>query len=227
MGLVLSATVLVFAVVAGVCAASRTSRWSRSYVARTASDDPKLTVRSAWLLSSHVQMALTAALTVPVAVCAWRSVGPALGLVAIVATVTAATAGSVDAVCHRLPNRILCVGGAVLVVAELVAASASGSWEGLWGAVRGALLTGGVLLALALVPSGLGMGDFKLMAVMGAWLGWFGVAAAVAAMVLGIMIAGVPAIALLVTRRVERKTPMAYGPYLGVGALLMWFLLVL
>ena len=46
------------------------------------------------------------------------------------------------------------------------------------------------------------------------------------ALCLGSILGGLAALALLITRRIGRKDPMAYGPYLIAGALLSWPLAV-
>ena len=65
----------------------------------------------------------------------------------------------------------------------------------------------------------MGAGDVKLVAGLGGILGYplilYGV-------FWGILFGGAAALVLLVTRRVGRKDPMAYGPYLALGGWLVW-----
>ncbi|MFN0094641.1 MAG: prepilin peptidase [Dehalococcoidia bacterium] len=82
---------------------------------------------------------------------------------------------------------------------------------GLAGFVAGALLFGG---GLFVGSGGMGLGDAKLMLLIGLVVGWSEV---VTAIFLGILIAGVPAVLLLI--RGNRKAGYAYGPYLAAGAL--------
>jgi leader peptidase (prepilin peptidase)/N-methyltransferase len=70
-----------------------------------------------------------------------------------------------------------------------------------------------LVLAL-LVRGGLGMGDVKLAAAEGLLFG----KVAVEALFLGIVLGGVAAALLLVTRRAGRRATYAYGPYLVLGA---------
>jgi leader peptidase (prepilin peptidase)/N-methyltransferase len=81
--------------------------------------------------------------------------------------------------------------------------------------VIGAALTGGVLFVLAaLHPAGLGMGDVKLGAFLGAWLAWNGVLA----LVIGSFAAFVPALAIIVARgRAARKVAIPFAPFLAIG----------
>jgi leader peptidase (prepilin peptidase)/N-methyltransferase len=65
---------------------------------------------------------------------------------------------------------------------------------------------------------GMGYGDFKLLAALGAWLGW--------QMLLPIVLAaaGVGAVlglALIALRRKDRSVPMAFGPFLAAAGYLM------
>lgn len=71
---------------------------------------------------------------------------------------------------------------------------------------------------LATGKEGMGYGDFKLFAALGAWLGWKMLVplilyAAVAGAVIGI--------ALIVLRRQGRDVPMPFGPYLAVSGWLV------
>jgi leader peptidase (prepilin peptidase)/N-methyltransferase len=109
---------------------------------------------------------------------------------------------------RRVPNRLILPG----LVAALVARTAlepSPRW------VIGAALTGGVLFVLAaLHPAGLGMGDVKLGAFLGAWLAWNGVLA----LVIGSFAAFVPALAIIVARgRAARKVAIPFAPFLAIG----------
>ncbi|MGK2349656.1 prepilin peptidase [Actinomyces sp. W5033] len=140
-------------------------------------------------------------------------------------------AGSTDAVCHRLPNRLLgpaagwaaaCSGGEAVLLAL---GSAPGlALSALIGSVGAAAVLGGVCLLLALAPSGLGMGDVKLCALTGLWLGRLGWAVPVVGVVAGLLLAGSAALALMVLGRVRRDTPIALGPYLMAGAYIAWLL---
>ena len=77
------------------------------------------------------------------------------------------------------------------------------------------------LFRLATGKEGMGYGDFKLYAALGAWLGWqmllpVILLAAASGAILGIL--------LIVLRRHERGTPIPFGPYLAVAGwlVMMW-----
>ena len=68
---------------------------------------------------------------------------------------------------------------------------------------------------------GMGYGDFKLLAALGAWLGWHMLLPIVlAAALVGAMVG----IALILMRRHQRATPMPFGPFLAAAGWLamMW-----
>ncbi len=116
---------------------------------------------------------------------------------------------------HRLiPNRIVVPGTVLLLVARTVD-EPSVAW------VAGALAAGAVLLVIALIyPAGMGMGDVKLAAFLGAGLG----AAVAVALFVGFMSAFVPAAALLVRYgRAARKAAIPLGPFLALGGVVALF----
>lgn len=138
----------------------------------------------------------------------------------------------VDACCHRLPNKVLgpaaliALGGWVLVAVVRLAHGA-GTWAAavlVATCLLGGVVTGLVLLLMALVPSGLGLGDVKLGGVLGLWLAPLGGDVIASAVVGGLVLAGLAAIMLMAARRVERHHMIAMGPYLLLGALAAWFL---
>ncbi len=84
----------------------------------------------------------------------------------------------------------------------------------------GLALAGGLFLVIALIGRGaLGSGDVKLAAALGAVLGF---RLALSGLLLGVILGGVAALVLLITRRVGRKDPIAYGPYLALGTWIVW-----
>ncbi len=89
--------------------------------------------------------------------------------------------------------------------------------RGLLSAVLAAALGFGLFLLLGLLSRGaIGMGDVKLAGVIGLMTGY---PAVITALVGGIVLGGLAAGMLLLTRRADRKGTMAYAPYLAVGAI--------
>lgn len=86
----------------------------------------------------------------------------------------------------------------------------------------GILVGGGLFLAIILASGGgMGGGDMKLGAMMGAFLGWKLVLLAI---LVGVFAGGAVAIGLLVTGTKGRKDPVPFGPFLALGAVisLLW-----
>lgn len=155
----------------------------------------------------------------------WGMTADALGaaLVAVPVYALLGSAASVDAVSHLLPNRLLGTTAIWLAACGAVAVLVNpGSIRDAFRAVLCALAIGAIGLLLAFIGSGLGLGDVKLGALIGLWLGWHGVPILVASLCTGIILGGLAAFLLLLTRRAGRKSSIAYGPYLIAGALMGW-----
>ncbi|WP_194948840.1 prepilin peptidase [Actinomyces trachealis] len=217
-------------------------RYTRAYVERLearcdAADsvaEAAPAIRRQWLLSPASQLLLALVLGVITAVWSWRHGQVRDGVVAVPTLMLLGAAGSVDAVCHRLPNRLL---GAVvawlglgLAVTTVVALARGGSLAAATAtplrAVLVAAVLGGSVLLLALLRTGLGPGDVKLCGVTGLWLGQLGWSAALTGLLVGFFLASLLAAALLVTRRATLKTRIALGPALVLGAWAAWLLQV-
>lgn len=67
---------------------------------------------------------------------------------------------------------------------------------------------------------GMGHGDFKLLALFGAWLGWEFLPAII---LLSSLIGIVVGIALIVSRKHKYSSPMPFGPYLAIAGWIMFF----
>ena len=229
-----------------VLAAGPVSAWTRRYIRRPLVDDepesdedvsqarsleprPPVypTLRHPGLLAVAPQGVLALVLC---GFCAWWGTrlgvtGAALAAMPVYALL--GSAASVDAVAHLLPDRLLGAAAAWLAVCGIVAVILEPEHIHAAGrALLCALAVGGVSLLLAFIRAGLGLGDVKLCALIGLWLGWYGALMLAVALCLGSILGGLAALALLITRRAGRKDPMAYGPYLIAGALLSWPLAV-
>ncbi|MGC8121114.1 prepilin peptidase [Marinobacter sp. VGCF2001] len=92
-----------------------------------------------------------------------------------------------------------------------------------WGAVAGYLSLWSVywIFKLATGKEGMGHGDFKLLAALGAWLGWQLLPAII---LLSSLVGAVVGISLMVFRKHGREVPIPFGPYLAAAGLLsLWF----
>ena len=82
----------------------------------------------------------------------------------------------------------------------------------------GAFLGGGLFLVIAMLSrGGMGGGDIKLIAMIGAFLGW---QAVLATIFLGAFLLTLLGFTLMLLRQKGRKDPMPFGPFLAIGALL-------
>ncbi len=119
---------------------------------------------------------------------------------------------------HRIiPNRLL-LPGAVAAVAILALADPAQLPEHV---IAGAAAGGFFLLAALAYPRGMGMGDVKLAAVMGLYLG-----AAVAPALLVALVAGTVVGAVIIARKgaaAGRKTAVPFGPFLALGGVVALF----
>ncbi|SEE06368.1 prepilin peptidase [Ruania alba] len=173
---------------------------------------------SRWLRRrTHVVLAAVAGASLP-----WLDLHPVeLATLAIVAVLVALLV-TVDLAVHRLPDALAFPTAGLLVLGWFIGALVgAGSWSDLGRAVLAALAVGSGLLVLCLLtPSGLGLGDAKLGAVLALALGWFGWTPVVGAVVLAFLLGGLFAVGLLLTRRATRRTAVAFGPWLAAGAAL-------
>jgi leader peptidase (prepilin peptidase) / N-methyltransferase len=158
--------------------------------------------------------ALTAALAVAVVLTRHSASEIALGLVLVGVLVPVAL---IDLEHRIIPNKIT-LPAALGAVAIGCALAVRGVPEQL---IAGAG-AGGFLLFFALAyPRGMGMGDVKLAAVLGLFLGWSVAVAILAAVLLGTMVGS------LVMARVGveqgRRTAVPFGPFLALGGVIALF----
>jgi leader peptidase (prepilin peptidase)/N-methyltransferase len=116
---------------------------------------------------------------------------------------------------HRLIPDVIVLPGAVALLALRTIDDPSVEW------IISALVAGIVLFLIVLVyPSGLGMGDVKLSALLGAGLG----VSVVVAMFVGFFVAFVPAAILFVRHgKNARKHAIPLGPFLALGGVVALF----
>src|SRR5271166_4583961 len=158
--------------------------------------------------------ALTGALCVGAVLAHPSAEGIALS-VALILIVVPATV--IDLEYRIIPNKITAL-GAVLALAIGLALDPAGEPERL---IAGVAAGGFLLLAALAYPGGMGMGDVKLAAVMGLFLGW-----AVAPAILIALLAGVLVGAVVMARKgahAGRKTAVPFGPFLALGAVVAVF----
>jgi leader peptidase (prepilin peptidase) / N-methyltransferase len=129
------------------------------------------------------------------------------------------TLALIDVDTHTLPSAIIHPSYVVVGVLLAAASLLHGDVDSLVRALIGAVILGAVYFALAFAhPGGMGLGDVRLAVLLGfglAWLGWDTfIVGSIAAFVLG----GLFGVALMLLRRAGRKTAIAFGPWMLIGA---------
>ncbi len=126
--------------------------------------------------------------------------------------------GVIDLQHRLLPNRVVVPALAVATALLVAAAAVEQDWAALLRAALGAVVLFVVFLVLALIaPSGLGMGDVKLAALIGLYLGWIGWNAVVIGAAAGFVVQAAVALALLATRRIGLRGELPFGPAMLLG----------
>jgi leader peptidase (prepilin peptidase)/N-methyltransferase len=125
----------------------------------------------------------------------------------------------IDIDTHLLPRRIVYRTTALVMPLLIVCAffDDAGSVLGMFVGAFALWMVMRVLEVLA--RGGLGGGDVALAGLLGMYLGWISYEALVVGLVTAFMVGGVFALLLLITRRANRATRFAFGPFLIVGAL--------
>lgn len=123
---------------------------------------------------------------------------------------------AIDLERQLIPDVITVPGTAVGLAANL--ATGHVSWLD---SVIGILLGGGLFLVIILASrGGMGGGDLKLGAMLGAFLGW---KALLFALFVAIVLGGVVAIVFLASGLRGRKDPIPFGPFLAIGGAVATF----
>ncbi len=144
------------------------------------------------------------------------SVFSALGLGYLV--FTAWPLAKTDILERRLPNKYVLPGFPITWAGQLLAGFSGSGLNGMFFAFVTALLV--FTVSLLINRAGLlGMGDVKLMTLMSLALGWYSMLLPIIAFGLTFLIAGLVAIALVITKRIKVGGSIPLGPYLIAGFL--------
>lgn len=121
----------------------------------------------------------------------------------------------VDLLEHRLPDRLVALAWLALVLPL----AAIGDWSALGRALLASVTCLVVYFALAWIsPAGMGLGDVKFAAVVGAFLGWFGWSYVLWGTLLAFALNAVVSLAALLRGR--RGSELPFGPLMVTGAVL-------
>lgn len=90
------------------------------------------------------------------------------------------------------------------------------------GAIAGYLILWSVyhLFKLITKKEGMGYGDFKLLALLGAWMGWEFLPAII---ILSSLVGSIIGISLILLKKHQREIPIPFGPYLAIAG---WIVLI-
>jgi leader peptidase (prepilin peptidase) / N-methyltransferase len=127
---------------------------------------------------------------------------------------------AVDSAVNRLPDVLtlpLAAGTALLLGMAALLPHSGGSWPR---ALLGAVVLAGTYGLLFLINRrGMGLGDVKLALALGAALGWYGWGVLFAGTFLGFLLGSLYGVSLILAGRAHRRTAMAFGPFMVLGAL--------
>ena len=121
----------------------------------------------------------------------------------------------------RLPNGHVALSGANVLVLLTAASVVAGTWTSWVRCLVAAAVLAGAYFVLAVISAGgVGMGDVKLAAVVGMVCGWHGWNAVIIGTGAALLLAAAVGVGLLAARRVNRRSALAFGPFMVAGALL-------
>ena len=156
----------------------------------------------------------------------YHQLGLSVHAVAYALLVTALLIVSFIDLAHLIIPDVVTLPGIVVGVAIALLPSSIGFAN----AVAGACLGGGIFLLISLLnPAGMGGGDVKLIAMIGAFVGW---QAVLATIILSAFCGAVSGLTLILLGLKGRRDPVPFGPFLAIGgitamlwgeALLAWY----
>lgn len=120
---------------------------------------------------------------------------------------------------HQIIPNVITFPGIALGLLSAATVLAGGFMNALWGAVLG----GGLLYAVAILSEwflkkeGMGLGDVKLLAMIGAFLGW---KAVLVTIFVGALAGSLIGLALMGLHLKRRGDPIPFGPFLALGAVI-------
>ena len=128
----------------------------------------------------------------------------------------------VDLKSHRLPNQLVGWFTATQILIMGITGWMASDFARLLPALGVAAATMISYVLLYLVSSGsLGMGDVKFAFPLGLCVGWYSADYWLVAIFVSFLIAGLVAVIGLVTKRMTRKSRLAFGPYMFLGTFLV------
>ena len=130
----------------------------------------------------------------------------------------------IDALTHLLVRGITHLMGVTGVVFLLISEIRATSFDSIVAALICAVISGVLFAVINLItPGGLGVGDVRLVPVLGWHLGFLGYDEAIWAIFIACISASVVGVSLIVVGRGSLKHRLAFGPYLALGTLVCVF----
>ena len=156
------------------------------------------------------------------ALCAWRFGAGWEAVMAIIMTLALVPIAMIDADTQLIPDSIVLplmwIGLAMSLYHPMAGADALfiAPQDAIVGAMAGYLSLWSIswLFKLVTGKEGMGYGDFKLLAALGAWLGWQQLPMII---LMSAVVGAVVGIAMMVFRKHERSIPIPFGPYLAAA----------
>lgn len=156
------------------------------------------------------------------ALCAWRFGVGLEAVMAIIMTLALVPVAMIDADTQLIPDSIVLplmwVGLAMSIFAPVAGAETLfiAPQDAIIGAMAGYLSLWSIYWLFKLVTGkeGMGYGDFKLLAALGAWLGWQQLPLII---LMSAVVGAIVGIAMMVFRKHERSVPIPFGPYLAAA----------
>jgi len=150
--------------------------------------------------------------------------GVALTVALWVLSFSGITLAAIDSRELRLPNRLVYstffIGGTCLAISSVVV----GDWDAVVRAILGAMVSLAIYGAIVFVsPRGMGIGDLKLSAVLGLYLGWFGWGALFMGLLFAFLLGAGFGLVLISRNRASVQSTIPFGPWMIAGAFLSIF----
>ncbi|WP_251153840.1 A24 family peptidase [Cellulosimicrobium sp. Marseille-Q4280] len=126
----------------------------------------------------------------------------------------------IDLQTHLLPDRVMLPWSIVLAVAMVAGTAVTGDWWALARAGIGAVALFAFYFAAAMAyPAGMGFGDVKLAAPLGAVMAFVGWPALAVGAFCAFLLGAIGSAVLALRGRLRRKTEVPFGPWMVAGAL--------
>lgn len=150
-------------------------------------------------------------------------IGGFLGLATCVA------ASVIDIREYRIPNRLVAFGFGVMLIALVVTSVVDGSWNPLLAGFAGGSAFFMAYLVLALIsPTGMGMGDVKLAAIVGLMLGPLGLGASVVGFYAAFVAGALFGLMRMAFQAGGLRSRLPFAPFMALGAAvgLVWPMII-